>query len=117
MSVSLTFLTCNFLETDSTLVNILPPTSDPDFLDTDKGDLAVRQPAQIAMLSEVVGPGTGESSFHVVGVELFCFVTSVFILVFSYLLLIPTITSFRYFHYPNFRETRLEPLIYEKCYS
>lgn len=55
------------------------------FLDIGNGDLAVRQPAQISLLREgldvfeAVGPGRGEGSFYVIGPELFCFMTCVFI--------------------------------------
>lgn len=71
------------MEADSSLVNILPPTSDPDSLDTDKGDLCVRQPVEITLFSKgpdgfvAVEPGGEGSFFYVVCTELFCFMTCV----------------------------------------
>lgn len=62
----LTSLTCDFLEFDSSLVNVLPPTSDPNFWTQVK--IWLRLPAQI--LIEAVGQGRGEGNFYMFGTEL-----------------------------------------------
>lgn len=82
ISVCLTFLTYSLiLEFDCILLNILPPTFDPDsFWASVKVIWLWDSRHKYHYLEEAwVWPGRGAGSFYVIGTELFRFMTCVFI--------------------------------------